>query len=91
MCSVVVHCWADFESVHEFRCYDNIAPNAKWQRVLVLALWLIYSAPIQVDRGRIKVQMLLFSDTLCDSMNENVLSLRLNAAVDRHRFKVLCL
>jgi len=27
--------------VHGFRCYDNIAPNAKCQRVLVLALCLV--------------------------------------------------
>jgi len=29
-CPVVVHCWADLQSMHGFRCYDNIAPNAKW-------------------------------------------------------------
>jgi len=29
---------ADLQSVHGFHCYDNIAPNAKYQRVLVLAL-----------------------------------------------------
>jgi len=27
--------------VHGFRCYDNIAPNGKCQRVLVLALCLV--------------------------------------------------
>ena len=27
-----------------FRCYDNIAPNAKYQRVLVLALCLVFTA-----------------------------------------------
>jgi len=40
-CPVVVHYWADLQSVHGFRCYDNIAPNTKCQRVLVLALWLL--------------------------------------------------
>jgi len=40
-CPVVVHYWADLQSVHRFRCYDNIALNAKCQRVLVLALWLV--------------------------------------------------
>jgi len=43
---LVVHCWADLQSVHEFHCYDDIAPcvfavgahdsiaaNAKCQRV----------------------------------------------------------
>jgi len=34
----VVHYLADLQSVHGFRCYDNTAPNAKCQRVLVLAL-----------------------------------------------------
>ena len=53
---VVVHCQADLQSVHGFRCYDNmhvrkltaclqmrIAPNAKCQLVLVLALNSQYS------------------------------------------------
>ena len=26
---LVVHYWADLQSVHGLRCYDNIAPNAK--------------------------------------------------------------
>jgi len=34
---LVVHYWADLQSVHGFRCYDNTAPNTKRQRVLVLA------------------------------------------------------
>ena len=40
---LVVHYWADLQSVHGFRCYDNIAPNAKCHRVhvLVLALCLV--------------------------------------------------
>jgi len=29
-CPLVVHCWADLQSVHGFRCYDNIQP-ANWQ------------------------------------------------------------
>jgi len=37
-CPLVAHCWADLQSVHGFRCYDSIAPNAKFQQVLVLAL-----------------------------------------------------
>jgi len=36
-----VHNWADLQSVHGFRCYDNIYANAKCQRVLVLALYLV--------------------------------------------------
>jgi len=38
---VVMHYWTDLESVHGFCCHDNIAPNAKCQRVLVLALCLV--------------------------------------------------
>jgi len=41
-CPLLVHNWADLQSIHGFRCYDNIAPNAKRQRVLVLALCLVY-------------------------------------------------
>jgi len=40
-CPLVVHYWVDLQWVHGFCCYDNIAPNAKCQRVLVLALWLV--------------------------------------------------
>ena len=40
-CPLVVHCWADLQSVHGFCCYDNIATNAKCQRVVVLALCLV--------------------------------------------------
>ena len=43
-CLVVVQYWADLQSVHGFRCYDNVAPNAKCQRVLVLALCPVYFA-----------------------------------------------
>jgi len=39
---VVVQCWAGLQSVHGFCYYDNIAPNAKCQRVLALALCLVY-------------------------------------------------
>jgi len=41
-CPLAVHCWADFQSVHGFRCCDSIAPNAKCQRVLVLDPCLVY-------------------------------------------------
>jgi len=40
-CPLVVRDWADLQSVHGFRCYGIIAPNAKGQRVLVLALGLV--------------------------------------------------
>ena len=38
---LVVHYWADLQSVHRFCGYDNIAPNAKCKRVLVIALCLV--------------------------------------------------
>jgi len=41
-CPLVVHYWADLQSVHGFRCYDNVAPNAKCQRVPVLDLCPVY-------------------------------------------------
>jgi len=40
-CPLVVHYLAYLQSVHGFRCYDSIAPNAKCQRVLVLTLCLV--------------------------------------------------
>jgi len=50
-CPLFVHCWAGLQSVHGFRCYDNIAPNAKCQRVLVYSLYAwLGSADIEVYR-----------------------------------------
>ena len=40
-CHLVMHYWADLQAVHKFHCYVNIVPNAKCQRVLVLAPWLV--------------------------------------------------
>jgi len=42
-CPLVVHYWADLQLVHGFHCCDNIAPNVKCQRVLVLAVCLVRS------------------------------------------------
>jgi len=39
--ALVVHYWADLQSMHGFRCYDNVAPNTKCQQVLALAVCLI--------------------------------------------------
>ena len=36
-----MHYWADLQSVHGFHGCDNILPNAKCQRVLLLALCLV--------------------------------------------------
>ena len=36
-----MHYWADLQWVYGFCCYDNIAPNAKYQQVSVLALCLV--------------------------------------------------
>ena len=47
---LVVHYSADLQSVYGFRCYDNIAPNVKCQRVLVLALCLVIMAAL-CNRG----------------------------------------
>ena len=36
-----MHYLADLQSVHGFRCCDNIAPKAKCKRVLVLVVCLV--------------------------------------------------
>ena len=38
-CRLVVHYWADLQSVHGFRCYDNIAMNSKCEQVLICLVW----------------------------------------------------
>ena len=40
-CPLVVHYWVDLQLMHGFCCYNNIAPNAKCQWVLVVALCLV--------------------------------------------------
>jgi len=47
-CPLVAHYCADLRSLHGFRCSDNIALNAKCQRVLVLALCLVISALVNM-------------------------------------------
>jgi len=37
-CPVIVHYLVDLQSVHGLRCYDDVARNAKCQRLLVIAL-----------------------------------------------------
>jgi len=75
-----MHSSADLQSVHGFSCYDNIhacklklqpytlqmriAPNAKCQRVLVLAFWLVCNcstylayadkSPVQQAPGKLR-------------------------------------
>jgi len=39
--SADLHYLAELQLVHGFRCYENIVPNAKCQRVLVLALCMV--------------------------------------------------
>ena len=38
--SIVVHCWADLQSVHSFRCYDNILVRK------LIALYTVFSVSI---------------------------------------------
>ena len=40
---LVVHCWADLQSVHELRCYGNITRTRNVSEyMLVLALCLVF-------------------------------------------------
>ena len=46
-CPVVVHYWADLQSVHGFRCYDNIAPNTNVSECLYsLYAWFTWKGVI---------------------------------------------
>jgi len=40
-CPLLMHHWADLQSLYGFRCYDSHSANAKCQRVLVLVVCLI--------------------------------------------------
>jgi len=56
---LVVHYWMDLQSVHGFRCYDNIVPNAKCHRMRVIALSLI-SQCSQLKLNRKKQHLLKY-------------------------------
>ena len=61
---LIVDYWADLQSVHGFRCYDTIAPNAKCQRVLVLALCLVLHLDLKFGKttfGYLVVTSAVFS------------------------------
>jgi len=78
-CPLVVHYWVDLQLVHGFRCYDNIAPNAKCQRVLVLALWLVELHNIMM------MIVIILSNSRCSRpgviiRREIMLNLRVSAA-----------
>jgi len=49
-CPLVVHYWVDLQLVNGFHCY-NRAPNAKCQRVPVLALCLVHFSTVQFSRA----------------------------------------
>jgi len=54
-----VHYWLNLLSVHGFRCYDNTAPNAKCQQVLVLALSLVSVAAMRTGLKKVDNRQLV--------------------------------
>jgi len=66
---LVVHYRADLQSMHGFRCYDNIAPNAKYQQVLVLAICLVSYNCVAIKYFRVMIDGSLtcsdHSDSIC--------------------------
>ena len=56
-----MHYWVDLQSVHGFRCYDNIAPNTKSQQVLVLAVCLVALVNDVVHTGTITMHRMILS------------------------------
>ena len=48
-CPLVVHCWADLQSVHGLRCYGNITQTRNVSEyMLVLALCLVETCVVCV-------------------------------------------
>ena len=60
-CHLAVHCWVDLQSVHVLCCSDNIMPNVKCRRVLVLVLCLV-----------LVVMSLIISTTAVDCMESRL-------------------
>jgi len=67
-CPLVLCYWADLQLVHWFGCYDNILPNAKCLRVLVLALCLV----IKVTTCLENLEMSRKSTAVRETSGENV-------------------
>jgi len=48
-CPLVVHCWADLQSVHGFRCYDNIARTRNVSECLYsLYAWFLICSEVRM-------------------------------------------
>jgi len=60
-----VHYWADLQSEHGFRCYDNIVPDAKRQRALVLALCLFTVAALHCCKAHSEINRKMENLTPC--------------------------
>jgi len=56
--------WADLQSVHGFCWYDDIAPNAKFQRLLVLAMPGYFFSIIDFTRTVQKSKIYVYSKHL---------------------------
>jgi len=54
-CRLVVRYLVDLQSVHGLRCCDNIAPNAKCPRVLVLTLCLVVVSVLKITGGHMLI------------------------------------
>ena len=64
-CPLVVNYWADLQSVHRFHCYDNIAPNAKCQQVLVFVFMPGSVILTSLICGLVKPVKFLVMDSTC--------------------------
>ena len=70
-CPLVVHYWADLQSVHGLRCYDNIAPNAKCQRVLCtrsmpgLCIFFVATCDVQLKMRHVAATTMSSSNSSC--------------------------
>jgi len=79
VCLLVVHYWADLQLIHGFHCYDNIAPNAKWQQVLYslyswlllgVGAWLSGNALVSINEVTLRWAWLVLEwVTICGQVN----------------------
>ena len=57
-CPLVVHYWTDLQSMHRFRCYDNIART----RNVSECLYSVYAWLTVIEAKLMKVLWLIFGD-----------------------------
>ena len=79
-CPLVVHYWVDLQFVHRYRCFDNIAPNAKCQQVHALTLCLVIKLSVWNQNNGITVLVSILNFLINKSIHRDDNSVQLGSS-----------